>query len=56
MTFEEFVKFINILSQRSNEVPPSYDIIKDLFVFIDLREDGFLDIHEWMQSFRQIDV
>jgi hypothetical protein len=35
---------------------PSFNIVKDLFDYIDMRKDGVLDIHEWMQSFRKLEV
>lgn len=35
---------------------PSFNIIKDLFDFIDLKKDGTLDIHEWMAAFRAVKV
>jgi hypothetical protein len=30
--------------------------IQDLFEFIDIRKDQVIDIHEWLESFRKIDV
>ena len=54
MTFEEFSKLVRTLYKKDNEPGPAFDIIKDLFEFIDLRKDGFLDIHEWMQTFRNL--
>jgi hypothetical protein len=47
---------ITKLFQLSREDPPSFAIIKDLFDFIDLRRDGIIDMNEWMQSFRLIEV
>lgn len=55
MTFEQFKKLINDLYQKTNEPLPTYDILRDLFQFIDLRKDGILDIHEWMQTFRGLE-
>ena len=40
----------------TREEPPPFSIIKDLFDFIDIRKDGFIDLSEWMQSFRMIEV
>lgn len=36
-------------------MPPLF-IIKDIFEFIDIRKDGVIDMHEWMETFRKIDV
>lgn len=55
MTFEEFHEFVNFLSKMKNENPLSFNIVRDLFEFIDIRKDGGLDIHEWMQTFRKIE-
>ena len=54
MNFEEFSKLVLALYKKDEEPSPAFDIIKDLFEFIDLRKDGHLDIHEWMQTFRNI--
>ena len=40
----------------SKEEPPSFTIIKDLFDFIDIRKDGIIDLNEWMQTFKMIEV
>lgn len=44
------------LSLLSSEEEPSFSTMKDLFDFIDIRKDGVVDLHEWMQTFRKIDV
>lgn len=31
-------------------------MIKELFDYIDCRQDGVIDIHEWMQTFKKIKV
>ncbi len=33
-----------------------FSMIKELFDFIDCRQDGVVDIHEWMQTFKKINV
>jgi len=55
MSFEEFEKLTKSLYLRNEEEPQAFDILKDLFDFIDLRKDGVLDIHEWMQTFRGLE-
>lgn len=55
MTFDEFHYFLIFLSQMKKESPPSFNIVRDLFDFIDIRKDGILDLHEWMQTFRKIE-
>lgn len=36
----------------SNQTLPQYSIIKEIFDFIDVRNDGKLDYQEWVQTFR----
>ena len=55
MKFDEFNNLLKNLSIFSKEEMPSFVIIKDLFDYIDMRKDGAIDIHEWMQSFRKIE-
>ena len=56
MTFDEFNNLIVTLCKLSGDPLPNFAIIKDLFDLIDIRGDGHLDIHEWMQSFRRVEV
>jgi len=44
------------LHQLAREEIPPFPIIKDLFDFLDIRKDGIIDMNEWMQSFRLIEV
>ena len=44
------------LFQLAREETPSFPLIKDMFDFIDIRRDGIIDMSEWMQSFRLIEV
>lgn len=44
------------LFQLAREETPSFPLIKDMFDFIDIRKDGIIDMNEWMQSFRIIEV
>lgn len=52
LKLEEFTKLITILNKKNNEKIYSYDVIKDLFDFCDLRNDGVIDIHEWSLIFQ----
>lgn len=36
----------------SHDDIPSFAIIRDLFDFFDIRKDGVVDLHEWMQTFK----
>ena len=56
LTYTQFNKFIMNLCTISGEEPPSFSIIKDLFDFIDIRKDGIIDLNEWMQTFKMIEV
>lgn len=55
LTFEQFSIMVSDLCKKSGELPPVYDLLRDLFNYIDMRKDGVLDIHEWMQTFRGLD-
>ena len=56
MTFDQFNKFIIRLSMLARDPTPSFAIIKDIFDFIDIRRDGIIDLNEWMQTFRGVEV
>lgn len=56
LTYEQFTKMVTKLSQLAREDAPSFSLIKDMFDFIDIRRDGIIDMNEWMQSFRLIEV
>lgn len=55
LTLDEFREFINVLYKLKKEETLSFGVVRDLFEFIDIRQDGFLDIHEWMQTFRAVE-
>ncbi len=40
----------------SNEELPSFDIIKDIFLTIDTRKDGFIDQNEWINTFAKFKI
>jgi hypothetical protein len=39
----------------ANEPLPAFNIMKDMFEFIDIRGDGVIDEKEWVQTFGQFD-
>ncbi|KRX05153.1 hypothetical protein PPERSA_06787 [Pseudocohnilembus persalinus] len=55
MTISEFQNFLNKLSQISSQSITPYSLMRDVFEFIDIRNDGVIDLHEWMESFRKLD-
>ena len=56
MKQEEFNNLIECVYERNGDEQPVFAIMKELFDFIDCRQDGVIDIHEWMQSFKRIQV
>lgn len=56
MSFDEFKNLLIQLSQLSQSETLSLAIMRDIFEFIDIRRDGTLDIHEWMETFRRLEV
>jgi Ca2+-binding EF-hand superfamily protein len=56
LQFEEFVKFMARLSQLANQPSPSFPVTRDLFNYLDVRGDGVIDLTEWMQGFKRIEV
>lgn len=55
LTFANFTKLINRLCELSGEKRPAFNVIKDLFEHIDIRKDGVLDLHEWLNTFKRND-
>ena len=56
MIFAQFQNMINTLSQYSSEQFSDFLVMKDLFDFIDTKRDGYIDIHEWMETFKRIEI
>ena len=56
MKQEEFNSLIEYVYQKNGEQQPVFAVVKELFDFIDRRQDGVIDINEWMQSFKRIEV
>lgn len=52
MSFEEFYNLFKDIFVLSNQALPQFSIIKEMFDFIDVRNDGKLDYQEWVQTFR----
>jgi len=56
LVYEEFAELVAALYKKSPEEVPSVSIMRDLFDFIDIKKDGFIDINEWSQTFNQLPV
>lgn len=54
LKFEEFTNLINYIQKKNGKEQMGFSMIKELFDFIDCRQDGVVDIHEWMQTFKKI--
>lgn len=54
MKFEEFSKLVTYIYQQNGQEQLVFPMIKELFDYIDCRQDGVIDIHEWMQTFKKI--
>ncbi|EGR32802.1 hypothetical protein IMG5_070330 [Ichthyophthirius multifiliis] len=53
MKFDEYVNFMQKLSQYGNYPLPPYEILRDIFDTIDIRKDNLIDMNEWLQTFNQ---
>ena len=56
MKQEEFNDLIQYVYKKNGDQQPVFAIVKELFDFIDYRSDGVIDINEWMQCFKKIEV
>ena len=56
LNFDDFHNMIKHLSVMSSDTMPTFIVVKDLFNYIDTKRDGYIDIHEWMETFRRIEV
>ena len=56
MIFEHFENFIDNLCSMSGEVSPNFVVKKDLFNYFDSKKDGYIDISEWQEVFKRIEV
>lgn len=53
MTLEEFSTFIQDTYSKAGKEKFSFPIIKELFDFINIREDDHLDTYEWTTAFKR---
>jgi Ca2+-binding EF-hand superfamily protein len=56
MTFDHFGNFMNALGNMSGDGNPPFIIVKDLFNYFDSKRDGYVDLNEWMETFKRIEV
>jgi len=56
LTYEEFTNLLVNLYKGGHEKLPAVSIIRDLYEFIDIKNDGVIDINEWTQTFNQLAV
>lgn len=56
MSFAEFRKVLISLSLLTKQDVPPYAVAKDMFDFIDIKNDNFIDLEEWVQTFARYDV
>jgi hypothetical protein len=56
MSYDEFNEFLAYISGATKEPLPAFSIIQDLFDFIDIKKDGYIDLNEWVQTFNNIQV
>ena len=47
---------IKAISVLGHSKPLEFVIVKDIFSYIDTRGDGYIDMHEWMEAFRRIEI
>lgn len=53
LNFNSFTALVQRVSELAREPAPSFPVIKDLFDIIDIRKDGFLDMREWLNTFKE---
>ena len=56
MTFDHFHNLVKCLAVMAGEQMPTFIIVKDLFNYIDTKRDGYIDLHEWMETFKRIEI
>lgn len=52
MTFEDFNRLVNKLSELSGDSVPAFSVVRDIFDVIDIRKDGVIDMREWLNTFK----
>lgn len=56
LTFENFQDMMRKLSSYSEDPLPPFTVLRDLFNYFDKRRDGFIDLREWLETFKRIEV
>jgi hypothetical protein len=56
LNFENFQNMMRKLSSYSEDPLPPFTVLRDLFNYFDKRRDGFIDIREWLETFKRIEV
>eukprot|EP00825_Cyclidium_porcatum_P044688 TRINITY_DN6617_c0_g1_i1.p1 TRINITY_DN6617_c0_g1~~TRINITY_DN6617_c0_g1_i1.p1 ORF type:complete len:457 (-),score=69.21 TRINITY_DN6617_c0_g1_i1:1088-2458(-) len=56
LSLNQFTQLMNKISQLEGSEFLSFAVIKDVFDFIDIKKDGYLDQDEWVESFARFDV
>ena len=53
LSFNSFTALVQRLCELAREPVPAFPVIKDLFDIIDIRKDGYLDMREWLNTFKE---
>lgn len=53
LTFNSFTALVQRLCELAREPVPAFPVLKDLFDIIDIRKDGYLDMREWLNTFKE---
>ena len=56
MTFDQFHNLLKASASMSAEKMVEFVVVKDLYNYIDSRADGHVDLSEWMEAFKKIEV
>lgn len=44
------------LCELAQAPSPPYSVVKDIFAYIDIKQDGAIDLDEWIQTFSKQEV
>jgi Ca2+-binding EF-hand superfamily protein len=53
LDFSSFSCLVSRLSELSGDPIPAFTVVKDLFDIVDIRKDGYIDMREWLNTFKQ---